>query len=165
MNLRQDKGYSYGYNSSIGWSNQSSILLAGGSVQTAVTKEAVIETLSEFRGIHRERPINADEFIAAKSALLRNFPSRFQTPQQILDVICQLVTFDLPVDYFQQYSSKIEAVTLPEVHKLAESSIRPQNLTILGVGDKNSFAKDLAQIDCAQEEINFEGKVTGNSEK
>ncbi len=165
MNLRQDKGYSYGYNSSIGWSNQSSILVAGGSVQTAVTKEAVIETLSEFRGIHRERPINADEFIAAKSALLRNFPSRFQTPQQILDVICQLVTFDLPVDYFQQYSSKIEAVTLPEVHKLAESSIRPQNLTILVVGDKNSFAKDLAQIDCAQEEINFEGKVTGNSEK
>lgn len=161
MNLRQDKGYSYGYNSSIGWSKHSSILIAGGSVQTAVTKEAVIETISEFKGIQGERPIKPDEFLAAKSALLRNFPSRFQTPQQILDVICQLVTYDLPVDYFEGYSSKIESVRLEEIHELAESGIRPQNLKILVIGDKNAIAEDLAQIDCSHQEIDFNGRVTG----
>ena len=51
---------------------------------------------------------------------------------------------------------------LEEVHKLAESAIQPQNLTILVVGDKKSIAKDLAQIDCSQQEIDFEGRVTGN---
>ena len=48
MNLRQDKGYSYGYYSEIDWLTGPSVLLAGGSVQTAVTKEALIETLKEF---------------------------------------------------------------------------------------------------------------------
>ena len=40
-NLRQEKGYSYGYHSLIQWHQGPSLLAAGGSVQTAVTQESV----------------------------------------------------------------------------------------------------------------------------
>ena len=53
MNLRQDKGYSYGYMSMIDWSLRRSMLVAGGGVQTAVTKETVIETAQRVRGDRR----------------------------------------------------------------------------------------------------------------
>ena len=56
MNLRQDKGYSYGYMSTIDWNLWPSMLVAGGGVQTAVTKETVTETLKEFEEIVGERP-------------------------------------------------------------------------------------------------------------
>ena len=51
MNLREDKGYSYGYMSTIEWARGPSALLAGGSVQTGVTKEALTETLREVSEI------------------------------------------------------------------------------------------------------------------
>ena len=46
-NLRQDKGYSYGYYSTIEWAESASLLLAGGSVETKVTKESIVEPLKE----------------------------------------------------------------------------------------------------------------------
>ena len=57
MNLRQDKGYSYGYMSSIEWLTGPSALTAGGSVQTEVTKESVAETVKEFEEIRSARPV------------------------------------------------------------------------------------------------------------
>ena len=56
QNLRQEKGYSYGYHSSVSWFREPSYMVAGGSVQTAVTKESVQETLKEFQEIHQDRP-------------------------------------------------------------------------------------------------------------
>ena len=55
QNLRQDKGYSYGFHSGISWFREPSLLVAGGSVQTAVTKESVVETLEGVPG-HSRRP-------------------------------------------------------------------------------------------------------------
>ncbi|HLF78924.1 MAG TPA: pitrilysin family protein, partial [Dehalococcoidia bacterium] len=52
MNLREDKGYTYGYRSRFDWRRPSSSYAAGGSVQTAVTKESLYETLKEFRDLH-----------------------------------------------------------------------------------------------------------------
>src|SRR5262249_18425615 len=62
MNLREDKGYTYGYRSRFDWRKSRSNFSAGGAVQTAVTKEALIETLKEFDDLVRGRPIGEDEF-------------------------------------------------------------------------------------------------------
>ena len=83
MNLRQDKGYSYGYYSSIEWLTGPSALFAGGSVQTDVTKEAVVETLKEFADIRGQRPLTKEEFTASRDGMLRSFPSQFETQGQI----------------------------------------------------------------------------------
>jgi predicted Zn-dependent peptidase len=75
-NLRQAKGYSYGYRSFISWLRDSSYLLAGGSVHTAVTKESVAETLKEFADVRVGRPITKEELEDARMGLSR---SRWRT--------------------------------------------------------------------------------------
>ena len=77
MNLRQDKGYSYGFHSSIEWMHPFSILLARGSVQTEVTKESVFETLKELNQIRETNPIGLEEFRKAKEGLIKSVPSQF----------------------------------------------------------------------------------------
>ena len=103
MNLRQDKGYSYGYMSSIEWNLGPSMLIAGGGVQTAVTKETVIETLKEFNEILGDRPVTESEYRDAIDGIMRSIPSQFETQFQIISQLTRIVTFDLPDDYFTQY--------------------------------------------------------------
>ena len=68
QNLREEKGYTYGYHSGIQWHSGPSMLVAGGSVQTAVTLESASETLKEFRDIHGDRPLEQHELDATKKA-------------------------------------------------------------------------------------------------
>ena len=157
-NLRQDKGYSYGYRSSIEWHRQSSLFLAGGGVQTAVTSEAVAETLREFAEIRGDRPVGQEEFLAARTALLRQLPSSFETCWQILQQLTQMVLFDLPDDYYRTLSPQVEAVALADVQRVARERIESQP-TILVVGDRDNIESGLSSLGLPMHLVDYEGRV------
>ena len=146
MNLRQDKGYSYGYRSWIDWHRGSSLLIAGGSVETAVTAPAVRETLQEFEDIHGGRPVTDEEFQAAKAALLRQFPSTFETPWQVLGHLGPMVEFGLPDDYLATYHAQVEAVSLSDVRRVADEHVDHLRLTVLVVGDRSTIEPELRDL-------------------
>ena len=146
MNLRQDKGYSYGYNSSVQWHRGPSLLQAGGSVQTAVTKESVQETLREFSDIHGSRPITQEELDASQAGILQGYPASFERPAMILGHMVQLGQYRLPDDYFQTVRSRLEAITLADVHRVAAEQIRPSNMRVLVVGDREAVEPGLREL-------------------
>ncbi len=156
MNLRQDKGYSYGYRSWIEWHRHSSLILAGGAVQTDVTREALIETFKEFDDILNQRPITEEEFLAAQAGLLRHFPSSFETPAQVLGQLAQIVAFDLPLDYYQTYSASIEVVSLANVQHVAEERMRGHRLALV-IGDMDKVQSGLRDLDLTTTQVNYEG--------
>ena len=146
QNLRQEKGYSYGYNSGILWQQASSLLYAGGSVQTAVTKESVAETLREFKDIHSNRPVTATELEAAKAGILQGYPASFERPGQIMSHLLQLVLFDLPNDYFNTVRPRVQAISLEDVHRIGAERIRPGELSVLVVGDRENVESGLREL-------------------
>ena len=161
MNLRQEKGYSYGYMSSVDWLTDTSVLSAGGSVQTEVTKEAVVETLKEFKDIRESRPVTGEEFQDARDGTLRSLPSQFETNGQILQQLMRIVSFDLPLDYFTTYSSNIEALTLDEAHRVATELIDDSHLRILVVGDAEVVEPGLRELGHPVVKIDYEGQTIG----
>ena len=161
MNLRQDKGYSYGYNSSIDWHKSSSLLMAGGGVQTNVTTEAVLETLKEFTDIQESRPIAESEFQASKDSLLRQFPASFETSPQILGQLGNIVLFDLPDDYYSRVPASIGAVTLEDVRRVAREHVASDALTILVVGDREKIEAGLRNIGFPLNIVDPEGNKIG----
>jgi zinc protease len=146
MNLRQDKGYSYGYRSWIDWHRGSSLLVAGGSVETAVTALAVEETLREFEAIHGGHPVTEEEFQAAKAALLRRFPSTFETPWQVLGHLTPMVEYGLPDDYMATYPSQIEGVSLSDVRRAADQHVNHRRVKVLVVGDRTAVEPGLRDL-------------------
>jgi zinc protease len=146
QNLRQDKGYSYGYQSTVHWYHGPSLLLAGGSVQTEVTKESVQETLREFHDIHASRPISQGELQTAKEGILQGYPASFERPGMVLSHLIQLVLFDLPDDYFQTVESGIDSVSLAEARRIAAESIQPDGLQVLVVGDREKVESGLRDL-------------------
>ncbi len=159
QNLRQDKGYSYGYQSSIQWHRCPSLLVAGGSVQTGATKESVIETLKEFNQVIDDRPITAEELSNAKDGILRAYPGSFERPGSVLGQLLQLVQFDLPDDYFHTVRSSIEAVSLEEVHRISKEWLRPGQLNILIVGDRADVEPGLSELGLPIVHLSVDGAV------
>ncbi len=158
MNLRQEKGYSYGYNSSIGWVSGPSALLAGGAVETAVTKESVFETLKEFADIRDARPVAQVEFDDARNGILKGLPAQFETQAQTLHQLTQLVLFDLPDDYFSEYVTSLKAVTLADVHAVAESRVDSAHLKVLVVGDREVVEPGLAELGLPMVAVDYDGR-------
>ena len=122
MNLRQDKGYSYGYMSTVDWNLAPSMLVAGGGVQTAVTKETVIETLKEFNEIVGDRPVTETEFTDAVQGLLRSLPAQFETQSRIVAQLTRMVAYDLPDDYLAQLPDSLARVNLDDVRRVASQT-------------------------------------------
>jgi len=147
QNLRQDKGYSYGFHSSISWYRQPSALIAGGSVQTDVTKESVQEVLREFQDIRGSRPLSAEELAAAQAGLLRGYPAGFERPAQVLGQMVQMVLHGLPNDYFRTVCDRLAAVSLDDVRQAAKERLQPDHLKLLVVGDRKVVEPGLRELD------------------
>ena len=160
QNLRQDKGYSYGYMSSIQWVRRPSLLAAGGSVQSNATGESVYETLKEFREVSGERPITAEELSNAKDGLLRAYPASFERPASVLGQLVAMEQFGLPDDYFRSVRPSIDAVTLDDIHRVSGAHIRPGNLQILVVGDRASVEGPLSDLGLPLVHLTEDGERT-----
>jgi zinc protease len=157
MNLREDKGYTYGYRSQFDWRRSASTFAAGGSVQTAVTKDALIETLKEFRHLRTDRPIQPDEFEKARLGMIRGFPPSFETPGQVLGRLIDLVHFGLPDDYYSGRIEALRSVTLAEVHRVAEVHVDPSKLSIVVVGDRATIEPGLEELNLPIAHLDYEG--------
>ncbi len=147
QNLREEKGYTYGYHSGIQWHSGPSLLLAGGSVQTAVTLESTSETLKEFRDIHGDRPLEQHELDDTKEGILRGYPASFERPGQIVSQLLQMALFDLPSDYFTTVKGNIEAVSLEDVRRIGAELVQPDRLSVLVVGDRTAVEDGLRSLD------------------
>jgi predicted Zn-dependent peptidase len=147
MNLREDKGYTYGAYSSFAFRRGAGPFTASAGVQTAVTKESVIEFIKELKGIRGEIPISQTEFNNNKQNLIRSFPGGFETNGQITGQFSSLVTYGLPDNFFTEYIRNINAVTMADVNRVANKYLTPDKMAILVVGDKAVIEPKLREID------------------
>lgn len=157
QNLRQDKGYSYGYNSGVSWYNAPSLLSAGGSVQTAVTSEAVVETLKEFADISGKRPLTTDELENAQNGLRLGYPSGFERPAQLLGQLMTLAQFNLPDDYFRTFEERLGSVSLEDTHRVGQTYLKKDRLTVLVVGDREQIEGPLRELGYGLTVLDAEG--------
>ena len=157
-NLRQDKGYSYGFMSSIDWRNGPSAFLAGGAVQTAVTRESVEEVLREFAEVVKDRPISEEEFHSSRDGLIRGFPSGFESRRQLMAQLSRQVLFGLPDDYLTGLLDRLEAVTLEEVNAAASKHLASDGLMVLVVGDREAIEPGLGELGLPVVHVDHEGR-------
>ncbi len=146
MNLREDKGYTYGANSSFAFRRGPGPFRAGGDMQTAVTKESVWELMKEIKGVRGEIPITQKELDYYKQRLIRLTPSGFETPNAISNQLASLVTYDLPPGYFNEYIQRVNAVTLDDVNYAAKHYLDPAKMAIVIVGDRKLIEPKLAEL-------------------
>lgn len=134
MNLREEKGYTYGAYSSFDWRRLQGAFEATAEVRTAVTGDSLKEFFYELKRI-REEDVTAEELQDAKNFLTGVFPIRAETQEGLTNLIVQQQLYDLPSDYLQTYRDNISAVRADEVRRVANEYITPDKIAIVIVGD------------------------------
>ena len=146
MNLREDKGYTYGANSSWQFRRGPGPFRAGGEIQTAVTKEAIVEFMKELNGIRGSVPATQRELDYNKQSIIRRYPAGFETIGAISNQLSNLVIYGLPDNYFNDYIAKIDSVTLADVNRVAQKYLDPDKMAIVIVGDRSVIEPKLKEI-------------------
>jgi zinc protease len=146
MNLREDKGYTYGARSSFAFRQGPGPFQAGAPVQTDKTKESLIELMKELKDITGPRPATDAELTYVKDRLVKGYPSRFETTASVAATLEELALYKLPDNYFTTYQSKIESVTNDDVTRVAKKYVSPENMVVLIVGDREVIEPRLKEL-------------------
>ena len=167
LNLREDKGYTYGARSSFAFRQGPGPFLATTSVQTAVTKEALFELVKELTDVTGPRTITDAELTFAKDRIVLGFPGKFETTGGVAMTLADLVIYNLPDDYFTTYPAKIEAVAKADVDRVAKADLDPAKMTTVVVGDRTKVESTLKTLPFAKEVIllDNEGNAAESSER
>ena len=163
-NIREQKGYSYGVNSNFGYGKGPGAFRAGGSIFIAKTDAALIEFMSELKGIVGAKPITDEEIKTAKESLIQGLPQRFASVSAISNAITSLAMQGLPDDYYQTYAKNVSAVTKEDLLRVAKQYIDLKNLAIVIVGNRAEVEGPLKATGIAPITIiDLEGNPAGGS--
>ncbi len=150
LNLRQDKGYTYGAHTMFEFRRGRGPFVIQTSVQTSVTADAVREAIREVEAIRGERPPTGAELELARAALTRGYPRSFETSAQVARALGQLVLYDLPDDTFEAFVPAVNAIGADQVTDVARRHMDPARLAVVIVGDRTRFEAGLAGLDMGE---------------
>jgi zinc protease len=160
LNLREQKGYTYGVYSSFSALKYPGPWRAYGDVRTEVTGPAMDEFFREIQRI-RDEIVPESELGDAKRSLVASFALSLEDPEQLLGYAIIQKIYGFPADYWDAYPAKIMAVTPVDVQNAARKYINPANIQIVAVGDVSKIKGPMGKY--GQVEIyDAEGKKQGN---
>lgn len=134
MNLREDKGYTYGAYSSIGSDKLVTTFRASASVKQTATDSAINEMIYEIRNL-RDSGITAKELEDAKANLSGSFGRSLESPSTIANFAINMERYKLPADFYATYLQRLNALTIEDINAAAKKFLKPDNMYITVVGN------------------------------
>jgi zinc protease len=154
MNLREDKGWSYGYYSRILQNRSGDMTFrTGGQVQTDKTAEAMVEVQRELDEFVSSRPATDGEIARIKLNRVRSLPGSFATNSGFLGSIISSDSYQLPFDYAESSADRIEAVTLESIHAAAKDIVDSSKMTWVVVGDLEKIEESVRALELGEVEV------------
>ncbi len=146
QNLREARGLTYGAHTAFDFRLRGGAFECDTAVQSDATPLVVREILGELAAIGAARPAEGEELERAKSSLTRGYVRHFETSAQLALGACRLAAFGLPDETFARFVPAVEAVTSADVTAAARQWLRPDEATVVVVGDAAGWRDDLASL-------------------
>jgi zinc protease len=146
MNLREDKGWSYGARSFVLSTLGPQVFGVSTGVQTDKTAESIVEIDRELREYLTTRPPTADELEKAKASRTLKLPGRNETTSGLLSSLNEIALFGYSDDYFETYAKDVSASSVDDLIKLAPTLIQPDKLLWVVVGDRATIEAKIKEL-------------------
>ncbi|MEG3767622.1 pitrilysin family protein [Alteromonas sp. 14N.309.X.WAT.G.H12] len=145
LNLREDKGYTYGASTSfiggktLGWFD------AQADVNAVSTVDAIKEFIKEIER-YRQTGMTAEELAFMRNAFTLSDALEYETPSSKVAFLRQMQAYDLPDNYREIQTDLINQVSLDTLNSMAKQQLNVNDMQIIVVGDKASLAEPLAEL-------------------
>ena len=146
LNLREDKGYTYGSYSSISTNKyRRSRMRAYASVRNAVTDSSVVELVKEIEKI-RTVPVSKEELDQAKAKYVGDFVLALERPSTIAQYALSILTEGLPSDFYTTYLEKINAVQIEDIQRVTQKYFHLNHARIFVTGKGSEVLENLEKV-------------------
>ena len=135
LNLREDKGYTYGARTGVWDGPHGGMFRARSSVRTATTGPSLHEFFKELSEIVGDRPITEGEFAAVVSRSKQGYPGSFENMGAVLGKFSGADALRRPEGWLQGHDARVDAVSLAGAQAAIQEIVDPKNLIVVVVGD------------------------------
>jgi zinc protease len=147
LNLREDKGYTYGASSVFErWKNAGLFALAA-NVKTSTTRPSLDQMFDEVKAVCGGRPITEKEREQSVEGLLLGFPGRFQSVDAVVGQFADIPAYGRSADWWTKWPSRVYAVTTAEANTVAKKYCDPSRYVVVIAGDDETIAPTFKGLD------------------
>lgn len=167
LNLREDKGWSYGAKTALVDALGVRPWIAYSKVEIKHAADAMQEILDEITGIQGTAPTTPAELSAAQRSLTLKLPGQHETNSAVAGTIADVISFNLPDDYYSTFVSRTNALETDDLTEAANELLKPQDLIWVVVGDLNKLYPQINELIDNKGwppaiELDASGKLKGN---
>jgi predicted Zn-dependent peptidase len=141
-NIREQKGYTYSPFSQVSVRQHGAFWAESADVTTNVTGASIKEILGEIDRLRAEPP-SASELKGIQNYLAGTFVLQNSSRAGIANQLQFLALHGLPDSYLAGFVARVQAVTPEEVTRIAKAWIRPDEATLVVVGDRRIIDEQL----------------------
>lgn len=157
LNLREDKGYTYGASSAFQRFEKAGFFGVFSDVRTDVTRASLDEVLRELDQLCTTRPLTAEERDASVSGLLLGYPSTFESIGLVASRYAQLPIYGRPLDWYERWPERISAITLEQANEAGHRYCDRSKFVIAVAGDKAKVQPTLDGLGYSWAELDARG--------
>ncbi|MGV3540257.1 MAG: M16 family metallopeptidase [Rufibacter sp.] len=163
LNLREDKGYTYGAGSYFSGTETTGPYTAYAGVRSNVSDSAVVEFMKEIKRF-REEGITDEELAFMKSAIGQSDARKYETSFQKASFLNNMLRYNLDADYVAKQNQILQNITKEEINALAKKYLPVEKMNIMLVGDKASIKPGLEKLGYEVVELDPDGMPLAKAE-
>jgi zinc protease len=146
MNLREDKGYTYGSFSTFVRYRRAGLMGIFAEVKSDKTRASIDEIFGELSAVCGARPVTPAERDDAVNGLLLGYPARFESIGLLARALSDIIREERPLDWFEQWPRRVESVTTEAANGAAHRYCDAKAFSLAIAGDRKVVAPTLDSL-------------------
>ena len=166
LNLREDKGYTYGARSSFNGSKYKGPFTVSAGVKATATDSSVVEMMKEIKN-YKKSGITEEELAYTKNSISLSEALRYETNSQKAGFLKRIVEYNLEKDYLEKQKNILKSATKQSINATANKYLQDDKMIIVVVGNRDLVLEPLKKLGYEIDEYNSEGRfvITHKAEK
>lgn len=158
INLREDKGITYGIRSYCGAAEIPQPFAISGSVTTEKSALAIRELLNEIKR-YKNKGISTDELSYLQNSIAQSDALKYESSSAKASLLGNILRFNIPKDFTQARQKIISELTQEHIQHFADKFLHENKMIIVLVGNKDIFLPELEKLNLPLMELDENGEV------
>ena len=156
LNLREDKGYTYGARSFFNGDEKAGWYRAGAAVRADSTAASITEFVNEIKSYHADG-VTDEELTFTKSSIGQRDARAYETPGQKLGFLSRMATYNLPASHVDEQADILQGMSKADINALAKKHLNLDEMIMVVVGDKAKYMDDVKALGFDVVEVDADG--------